>query len=45
MIELLQQQLDSYNSANPIEEEQATREIFQEVALYARSSSIGPVAL
>jgi predicted nucleotidyltransferase component of viral defense system len=35
MIELLQQQLDSYNSANPIEEEQATREIFQEVALYA----------
>jgi predicted nucleotidyltransferase component of viral defense system len=27
--------LDSYNAANPIEEEQATREIFQEVALYA----------
>lgn len=34
MIELLQQQLDSYKAANPIEEEQATREIFQEVALY-----------
>jgi len=34
MIELLQQQLDGYNAANPIEEEQATREIFQEVALY-----------
>jgi predicted nucleotidyltransferase component of viral defense system len=35
MIELLQQQLDSYKAANPIEEEQATREIFQEIALYA----------
>ena len=35
MIELLQQQLNSYNAANPIEEEQATREIFQEVTLYA----------
>jgi len=35
MIELLQRQLDSYNVANPVEEEQATREIFQEVALYA----------
>jgi len=35
MIELLQQQLDSYKPANSIEEEQATREIFQELALYA----------
>jgi hypothetical protein len=35
MIDLLQQQLDSYKAANPIEEEQATREILQEVALYA----------
>jgi predicted nucleotidyltransferase component of viral defense system len=35
MIELIQRQLDSYTAANPIEEEQATREIFQEVALYA----------
>ena len=35
MIEILQQQLNNYNAAGPIEEEQATREIFQEVALYA----------
>ena len=35
MIELLQQRLNSYGAANPVEEEQATREIFQEVALYA----------
>lgn len=35
MIELLQQRLNSYEAANPVEEEQATREIFQEVALYA----------
>lgn len=32
---MLQQQLDNYKAAGPIEEEQATREIFQEVALYA----------
>lgn len=35
MIELLQQQLDSYKAAGPIQEEQATREILQEVALYS----------
>ena len=35
MIELLQQRLNTYKAANPIEEVQATREIFQEVALYA----------
>ena len=35
MIKLLQQQLDNYKATGPIEEEQATREIFQEVALYA----------
>ena len=35
MIELLQQQLDTYKAIGPIEEERATREIFQEVALYA----------
>ena len=35
MIELLQQQLDSYRATDPIAEEQATREILQEVALYA----------
>jgi len=35
MIELLQQQLDSYKATDPIAEEQATREILQEVALYA----------
>jgi len=35
MIELLQQRLNSYEASNPVEEEQATREIFQEVALYA----------
>jgi len=35
MIELLQQRLNSYEAANPVENEQATREIFQEVALYA----------
>jgi len=35
VIELLQQQLDRYNASDPVEEEQATREIFQEVALYA----------
>jgi predicted nucleotidyltransferase component of viral defense system len=35
MIELLQQQLDHYRATDPIAEEQATREILQEVALYA----------
>jgi len=35
MIELLQQQLDHYQATDPIAEEQATREILQEVALYA----------
>jgi len=35
MIELLQQQLGKYNATDPIEEERATREIFQEVVLYA----------
>ncbi len=34
MIELIQQRLDNYRASNPIEEEQATKEIFQEVALY-----------
>ncbi len=35
MIELIQQQLDSYKTTNPVEEEQATKEIMQEVALYS----------
>jgi len=35
MIELIQRRLDSYKAAGPVEEEQATREILQEVALYA----------
>jgi predicted nucleotidyltransferase component of viral defense system len=35
MIELIQQRLDSYHAGNPVEEEQATKEILQEVALYA----------
>ena len=35
MIELLQQQLNKYKVTGPIEEERATRAIFQEVALYA----------
>ncbi|GMR18409.1 MAG: nucleotidyl transferase AbiEii/AbiGii toxin family protein [Gammaproteobacteria bacterium] len=34
MIELIQQRLDSYKASNPVEEEQATKEILQEVALY-----------
>jgi len=34
MIELIQQQLDSYQAGNPVEEEQATKEILQEVVLY-----------
>ncbi|GBE07890.1 hypothetical protein BMS3Abin11_01007 [bacterium BMS3Abin11] len=35
MIELIQQRLDSYKATNPVEEEQATKEILQEVALYS----------
>lgn len=35
MIELIQQRLDSYKASNPVEEEQATKEILQEVALYS----------
>lgn len=35
MIELLQQRLDSYRAADPVAEQQATKEILQEVALYA----------
>ena len=35
MIEFIQQRLESYNAGNPIEEEQATKEILQEVALYS----------
>ncbi len=35
MIEIIQQRLDSYRAANPVEEEQATKEIIQELALYA----------
>lgn len=35
MIELIQQRLDSYKAANPVAEDQAIREILQEVALYS----------
>lgn len=35
MIELLQQRLDSYRATDPVTEQQATKEILQEVALYA----------
>lgn len=35
MIEIIQQRLESYQAINAIEEEQATKEIIQEVALYA----------
>lgn len=35
MIDLIQQRLDSYQASNPLEEEQALKEILQEVALYA----------
>jgi len=35
MIELIQQRLESYDTKNPIEEEQAIKEIIQEIALYA----------
>jgi len=34
MIELIQQRLDEYNAANSIEEEQAIKEIIQEIALF-----------
>lgn len=34
MIELIRQRLASYNATNALEEEQATKEILQEVALY-----------
>jgi len=35
MIELIQKRLDSYKATGPVEEEQATKEILQEVALYS----------
>jgi len=35
MIELIQQRLDEYQSGNAIEEEQAIKEIIQEIALFA----------
>ena len=35
MIELIQQKLLSYGATNPLEEENATKEIMQEIALYA----------
>lgn len=35
MIELIQRKLDEYKATNPVEEEQATKEILQEVALYS----------
>lgn len=35
MIDIIQQRLDSYQASNPIEEEQALKEIIQEVALYS----------
>ena len=35
MIELIQQRLDSYKARNPVAEEQATKEILQELALYS----------
>ena len=35
MIELIQQRLDSYQATNPVQEEQAIKEIIQEIALYA----------
>ena len=34
MIEIIQQKLDSYDVSGPVEEEQATKEIMQEIALY-----------
>lgn len=35
MIELIQRRLDGYNATSPVEEEQALKEILQEIALYA----------
>lgn len=35
MIELIQRRLETYRAGNPVEEEQATKEILQEIALYA----------
>ncbi len=35
MIELIQQRLDEYQAGNAIEEEQAIKEIIQEIALFA----------
>ena len=35
MIELIQQKLDDYQVTNAIEEEQAIKEIIQEIALFA----------
>jgi predicted nucleotidyltransferase component of viral defense system len=35
MIDLIQQRLQEQQPANPVEEEQATKEIMQEIALYA----------
>lgn len=35
MIELIQKRLSEYQASNPVEEEQATKEIVQEIALYA----------
>lgn len=35
MIEIIQKRLDAYKAANPVEEGQATKEIIQEIALYA----------
>ncbi len=35
MIEIIQQRLDSYKAANPVQEQQALKEIIQEIALYA----------
>jgi hypothetical protein len=35
MIELIQKRLDAYQATSPVQEEQATREIIQEIALYA----------
>ena len=34
MIEIIQQKLDSYHVSNPVEEEQAIKEIMQEIALH-----------
>ena len=35
MIRLIQRRLDEYGATNPVEEERATKEIIQEIALYA----------